>query len=268
MEKKIFKIIQKFTKKGNYLYIGIMIILLFFLLNEIELDYKIVLKEETFLDFLKLMASILGIFVSVLVGFYFVLFQLIDTRRHTYFSKLREHIEKLKNIQRNLPDELIFIYESLGETINYLDDIKIRDGVPAKGEAWLLIEEPYNILLDNGIEPSGFIHKENEFIDDLFSNYLKIEELLNELVILSISTLSLRGTFQNIIKLLFNVLYYIVVFIITSAFIDSNIEINASLMLLLTLISSYVSSVFVLQIMNNLFIFYRNYMSDFFERYN
>lgn len=266
MKKKLELLFRRFVLGKNYLIYGsIGLVIIFLVISLLNCKGQpILLKENTLLEFTKLMAQIIGSFTAILIGFYFVIFQMIESKRLTFFQNLREEVRQLKIKLQNLPNELSYIYHTFSMSVDFLDSILLSSGVPAKGEEdWERIYKPIMVLLKKGEKYKGYSNKKNVFFDELFSTYEKIEEYLNLLGVIHISTFSLRFMFDTIIRLLLNVFYYILAFLLFSFLFDNKVSINPTILILVLVTGLYLSIIYISQIILHIYDFYRNFMVDF-----
>lgn len=271
MKKSLELTFRRFLLSKKYIRYGIMtvvILIMFFTLLECK-GYPIKVTLNSFNEFQKLMAQIIGTFTAILIGFYFVIFQMLDSKRHIYFGSFRQELQQLKIHLHKIPSHLSYIYFPISTSINFLDNILLRDGIPARGEEeWSTIYKPIEVLSKNGEDYSGFSKKKNIFVDELYSIYSRIEEYLGLLGVLGISTLSLGLMFKSIIRLLFNVLFYIFTFIFISILNDTNVSISPTFLLILIIIGLYLSTIYICQMILHIYDFYRNYMVDYVDDEN
>jgi hypothetical protein len=258
---------RRFVLSGKryILYGFILLIILVLIISLLNCKgYQIIIDKNTFNEFNKLMAQIIGTFTAILIGFYFVIFQMIDTKRNTYFQNFREEVRQLKIMLQNIPTELSYIYSTFSISVNFLDSILLSGGVPAKGkEDWEIIQKPIWVLIKKGMKYKGFSSKKNVFFDELFNTYEKIEDYLSRLGVLHISTFSLKFMLDTIIRLLFNVIYYILAFLLFSFLFDNNAPINPTISIVVLVTGLYFSMVYIIQLVLHIYDFYRNFMDDF-----
>jgi hypothetical protein len=267
MKKQLELFFRRFvmSRKRYIIYGLILLIILFLIISLLNCKgYQIIIDKNTFNEFNKLMAQIIGTFTAILIGFYFVIFQMIETKRHTYFQNFREEVRQLKIKLQNIPNELSYIYSTFSMSVNFLDSILLSGGVPAKGkEDWEIIQKPIWVLIKKGFKYKGYSSKKNIFFDELFNTYEKIEDYLSRLGVLHISTFSLKFMLDTIIRLLFNVIHYIFAFLLFSFLFDNKVLINPVIPILVMVTSLYLSIVYISQFVLHIYDFYRNFMDDF-----
>jgi hypothetical protein len=267
MKKQLELFFRRFvlSEKRYIIYGFLLLIILVLIISLLNCKgYQIIIDKNTFNEFNKLMAQIIGTFTAILIGFYFVIFQMLDTKRHTYFQNFRGEVRQLKLMLQNIPKDLSYIYSAFSMSVNFLDSIILSGGVPAKGkEDWEIIQKPILVLINKGVKYKGYSSKKNIFFDELFNTYEKIEDYLSRLGVLHISTFSLKGMLDTIIRLLFNAIYYILAFLLFSFLFDNQVSINTTIPIIVMVLGLYLSMVYISQFILHIYDFYRNFMVDF-----
>jgi hypothetical protein len=209
------------------------------------------------------MAQVLGAFAAIVIGFFFIQFQMIDSKKFSYYKEFREVLTKLKTVLYNIPKEYAYIFQPLAESIDFLDKVRLQDGIPARGdEQWNTIYKPINILMNKGLEYTYYNKKKNRFFDELVSLYGRIEEFLSLLGVLAISIIASWSILRSVVNIVCTVFYFILSYTFVVILEDNSIKVSPIILLLFLLLGFYLAIIYISALVIHILDFYREYYSE------
>lgn len=265
MVTKHFGKLFAFSMKKRYRYTIFISLFCLFLINMFYIKFNFIITTDFVIDYFKLMASIIGIFLSVVMAFYFILYQDIDNKRNQAIVQLRTKIEEIKKLHMNLPDEFDFLHEPLAISIATLDDFEPSQRLVETSDDDIILTPITDALDEHEQIYSSFTLKENLFIDHLVSHYTRIEEYMSAIGLAYVRFFGLRLMFETILRITFNLAYYLISIIALAILVTNHVEINENILGFMLLFGLISSLFYILQIAIHFIDFYRNSLDTYFD---
>jgi hypothetical protein len=128
--------------------IGIILLSSFIIIMHLLGEYRIFelsISIESLINYLSSIATILGIVGAVILGYFFFVFQTIETKQQNCYIALRTELNNLVDILFILPEDFKYLTIPLHECIVSLQTRKLRD-YPIVGDDWKPIHNIVDIL--------------------------------------------------------------------------------------------------------------------------
>jgi len=206
------------------------------------------------LDYLTLISTLLGVVGSILIGFFFFSFQGILSQQQTWFTAIKEEINKLINILAKLPSDSTSLFMPLHECISFLQNKRLRD-YPIFGDDWKIISNPVDIVVEKKLLGKHFLFYE------MTNSLSKIEEYAGEIGVLKIATLLSVFLIKSIKKIFFLLLANIFVIFIFHM-LKNSYNFHPVFLGSIMLLSLYFISTTIFEVLLHFNDYYRNYVPD------
>lgn len=163
--------------------------------------FELSLSIDSLINYLSSIATILGIIGAIILGYFFFIFQTIETKQQNWYLSLKSALDDLVTTLHQLPADYPYLVEPLHKCISALQTRKLRD-YPIVGDDWNPIKNIADIVEEKSILADPVIYK-------MLNSLTKIEDYAGEIGISKIAVICSSLILKSIKKLFYLLLFSI-----------------------------------------------------------